>query len=316
MPSGTLLGPGRRTRAPVRLPGPAAPRRRRGDGRAAAFFASPSLIGLTLFTLFPIVMSLVIAFFKWPAAGPHEFTGISNFTRLLNDPVFRRALFNTVLFVVLYLPLNLVVSVGLAVWLTPRIRGQRLLRVLFFLPVVTPMVANVIVWRLIYQPDGLIDGTVKAVTGSHAPNFLGERGWAMAAVVAMSVWQGFGYNMLVFSAALDAIPQQLVDAAQIDGAGPWRMFLRIKLPLISPALFFATTMTLITSFQVFTQPFLLTGGGPGTDTETLMMFVYNQGFSVFQFGLASAAAWILFVLILGVTAVQFVGQRRWVNYDV
>ncbi|MET7331763.1 sugar ABC transporter permease [Nonomuraea sp. NPDC005650] len=288
----------------------------RRDGKAAALFAAPSLVGLTLFTLFPIVMSLVISFFQWPAVGEHVFTGLENFATLFGDPVFRRTLFNTLLFVVLYLPLNLIVSVGLAVWISPRIKGRQALRVVFFLPVVTPMVANAIVWRMIYQPNGFIDGSLHAVTGVHAPNFLGEQGWAMFAVVAMSVWQGFGYNMLVFSAALDAIPRQLVEAAQIDGAGPWRQFFHVTLPMISPAMFFATTMTLITSFQVFTQPFLMTGGGPGIDTETLMMFVYNQGFSVYQFGLASAAAWILFVLILGVTAVQFAGQRRWVTYDV
>jgi multiple sugar transport system permease protein len=291
-------------------------RRRRGDGRSAAFFAAPSLIGLTLFTIFPIVMSLVIAFFKWPAVGSRDFVGLGNFATLFHDAVFRRTLFNTLLFVVLYLPINLVVSVGLAVWISPRIRGRRLLRVVFFLPVVAPMVANAIVWRLIYQPQGLIDGTLQSVTGAHAPNFLGDRSWAMLAVVAMSVWQGFGYNMLVFSAALDAIPEHILDAAALDGAGPWRLFFRVTLPMISPSMFFATTLTLITSFQVFTQPFLLTGGGPGVETETLMMFVYNQGFSIYQFGVASAAAWILFVLILGVTAVQFAGQRRWVNYDV
>jgi multiple sugar transport system permease protein len=289
--------------------------RRRGDGRIASLFAAPSMTGLALFTLFPIAMSLVMAFFRWPAVGAREFTGLSNFADLLHDAVFRRALFNTLLFVVLYLPLNLIVSVGLAVWISPRMKGRRALRVLFFLPVVTPMVANAIVWRLIYQPNGLIDGTLQSVTGTHAPNFLGEHGWAMFAVVAMSVWQGFGYNMLVFSAALDAIPEQILDAAQLDGARPWQLFFRVTLPMISPSMFFASTMTLITSFQVFTQPFLLTGGGPGVDTETLMMFVYNQGFSIYQFGFASAAAWILFVLILGVTAVQFAGQRKWVSYD-
>jgi multiple sugar transport system permease protein len=294
----------------------AKPPRLRRDGRAAVLFAGPSLIGLTMFTLFPVVLSLVMAFFRWPAVGERTFTGLENFATLFTDPVFLRALFNTLLFVVLYLPLNLIVSVGLAVWISPRIKGRKALRVVFFLPVVTPMVANAIVWRMIYQPNGLIDGTLHAATGVHAPNFLGEQGWAMFAVVAMSVWQGFGYNMLVFSAALDAIPRDLLEAAQIDGAGPWRQFFRIMLPMISPALFFATTMTLITSFQVFTQPFLLTGGGPGIDTETLMMFVFDKGFSIYQYGLASAGAWILFVLILGVTAVQFAGQRRWVNYDV
>jgi len=290
-------------------------RPRRGEGRAAAFFAAPSLLGLTLFTLFPVVMSLVMAFYHWPAVGARTFAGLGNLSTLFEDAVFRRTLLNTLLFVVLYLPLNLVVSLGLAVWISPRMKGRRALRVVFFLPVVVPMVANAIVWRLIYQPGGLIDGTLHAATGVHAPNFLGERGWAMFAVVAMSVWQGFGYNMLVFSAALDAIPEHIVEAAQLDGAGPVRQLFRITLPMISPSMFFATTMTLITSFQVFTQPFLLTGGGPGVDTETLMMFVYNQGFSVFEFGTASAAAWILFVLILGVTAVQFAGQRRWVTYD-
>ena len=288
---------------------------RRGDGRIAAWFAAPSVLGLALFTLFPVVMSLVIAFFHWPAVGTREFAGLGNFTALFHDAVFRRTLFNTVLFVVLYLPLNLVVSLGLAVWISPRVKGRRALRVVFFLPVVTPMVANAIVWRLIYQPDGLVDGALRATTGVSAPNFLGDRAWAMLAVVAMSVWQGFGYNMLVFSAALDAIPPQVLDAAQLDGAGAGQTFFRVTLPMISPSLFFATTMTLITSFQVFTQPFLLTGGGPGVQTETLMMFVYNQGFSVYQFGLASAAAWVLFVVILGVTAAHFAGQRRWVNYD-
>lgn len=294
----------------------AKPPRLRRDGRAATLFAAPSMFGLTLFTLFPIVLSLVMAFFKWPAVGERTFTGLENFSTLFTDPVFLRTLFNTLLFVVLYLPLNLIVSVGLAVWISPRIKGRKALRVVFFLPVVTPMVANAIVWRMIYQPNGLIDGSLYAATGVHAPNFLGEQGWAMFAVVAMSVWQGFGYNMLVFSAALDAIPRDLLEAAQIDGAGPWRQFFRIMLPMISPALFFATTMTLITSFQVFTQPFLMTGGGPGIDTQTLMMFVFDKGFSIYQYGLASAGAWILFVLILGVTAVQFAGQRRWVNYDV
>ncbi|MEV0353504.1 sugar ABC transporter permease [Nonomuraea sp. NPDC050680] len=301
---------------PAAVAGGGRPSRLRRDGRAAAFFAAPSMIGLTLFTLFPIVLSLVMAFFRWPAVGERTFTGVENFTTLFTDPVFRRALLNTLLFVVLYLPLNLVVSVGLAVWMGPRIKGRKALRVVFFLPVVTPMVANAIVWRMIYQPNGLIDGSLYAATGTHAPNFLGEQGWAMFAVVAMSVWQGFGYNMLVFSAALDAIPRHLLEAAQIDGAGPWRQFFRIMLPMISPALFFASTMTLITSFQVFTQPFLMTGGGPGMDTETLMMFVFDKGFSIYQYGLASAGAWILFVLILGVTAVQFAGQRRWVTYDV
>lgn len=149
----------------------------------------------------------------------------------------------------------------------------------------------------------------------NAPNFLGDENWAMAAVVAMSVWQGFGYNMLVFSAALDAVPRSLTEAALLDGAGPWQRFFHVTLPLVSPAVFFGSTMTLITSFQVFTQVFLLTSGGPGISTETVVLYIYNEGFSGLRFGLASAAAWVLFVVILCATALQFAGQRRWVHYD-
>jgi multiple sugar transport system permease protein len=288
----------------------------RRDGRAAVLFAGPSLIGLAVFTVFPIVMSLATGFFNWPAIGERSFVGLENYTALLEDPNFRRVVFNTLLFAVLYVPLNVVVSLALAVWLSPRIRGRQFFRVLFFLPVVAPMVANVIVWRLIYQPNGLIDAIVNSVSGAHAPNFLGDPRWAMIALVAMSVWQGFGYNMLVLSAALDVVPQSLIEAALIDGAGPWRRFFYVTLPMISPAMFFVTTIGLTTGLQTFVQPFLMTGGGPGLATETLVLFIYNQGFSVLQLGVASAAAWVLFIIVLGVTALHFAGQRKWVHYDV
>ncbi|MCL8014912.1 carbohydrate ABC transporter permease [Streptomyces sp. AS02] len=278
-------------------------------------FTSPSILGLAAFTVIPVVMSLVIGLHQWPAFGERAFVGVDNYAQLLGDPVFRRVVLNTILFVVLYLPLNIVMSMGLAVWISPRIRGRTLFQALFFLPVITPMVANAVVWRLIYQPGGLIDSSAESLLGVGAPNFLGDENWAMAAVVAMSVWQGFGYNMLVFSAALDAVPRSLTEAALIDGAGPWRRFFQVTLPMVSPAMFFATTMTLITSLQVFTQVFLLTAGGPGISTETVVVYVYNEGFSSLRFGLASAAAWVLFVMILGVTALQFAGQRRWVHYD-
>ncbi|WP_265445480.1 carbohydrate ABC transporter permease [Flexivirga meconopsidis] len=281
-----------------------------------ASFLSPSLIGLAVFTLLPIAMALVMAFFDWPAFGSRSFIGLDNFRSLAGDPVFRAAVRNTLVFVVLYVPLNIVVSMVLAAWMSPRIRGRQFLRVLFFLPVITPMVANAVVWRLLYQPGGSIDGTWEWLTGSHAPNFLGDASWAMVAVVVMSVWQGFGYNMIVFSAAIEAVPESVTEAARIDGAGPVRTFFSVVLPMISPAIFFATTMTVITSMQVFVQPFLLTGGGPGTATETLVMYIYQAGFSSFSLGLASAASWVLLVIVLGLTAVQFRAQRRWVSYDV
>jgi len=288
----------------------------RKDGRYAGVFLAPSMVGLAVFTLFPTAMALGISLFDWPVFGERTFLGLDNYTKLLEDPIFRRVILNTCLFVVLYVPLNVVVSLGLAVWLGPRIRGRQAFRVLFFIPVMTPMVANVMVWRLLFQPGGLLDTGTQSLFGVNAPNFLGSTTWAMPAIVTMSVWQGFGYNFLVFSAALDQVPQSQLDSAAIDGAGLLQRFWHITLPMITPSIFFGTTMTLITSFQVFAQPFILTQGGPGVSTQTLVMYVYNQGWQFLNMGLASAAGWVLFVIIMGITAVQFVGQKRWVHYDV
>ncbi len=306
--------------APGRPQASPAPQRGRRSWRnsataAATVFAAPSPIGLTVLTVVPIVMSLVMSFYNWPAFGERSGTGLSNFSDLLASAQFRRVVLNTVLFTVLYLPLNLIVSLGLSVWIATMGRGRQTLRVLFFIPVVTPIVANVLVWRMIYQPNGALDG-IGQVFGIEIPNLLGDPHWAMLSLVVMSVWQGFGYNLLVFSAAIDSIPASLNEAASLDGVGPWQRFRHITLPMISPSLFFASTMTLITTFQVFAQPYLLTGGGPGVTTETLVLFVYREGFSSFALGTAAAAAWILFAIILLITALQFVFQKKWVNYDV
>lgn len=291
---------------------------RRNSSITAAWgvaFTAPHAIGLGLFTLTPIVIALVMSFNDWPMIGSPTPIGVDNFVRLASDPTFRTAALNTLLFVVLYVPLNLVVSMGMAAWLSPKIKGRQIFRVIFFLPTVTPIVANAVVWRMLYSPDGAIDTTAQSLFGISAPDFLADARWAMIAIVVMSVWQGFGYNMIVFSSALDSVPENQLEAAALDGANAWTTFWRIKLPLISPSLFFASTMTLITAFQVFIQPFIMTRGGPGDSTLTLVQFIYNEGFTFQNLGLASAAAFALFVLILGVTAVQFLGQKRWVHYD-
>ena len=303
--------------APAPGVSPASPRRYRlrDDRQHALIFLGPSLIGLALFTLFPTVMALVMSLFDWPVFGNRTFHGLDNYTRLLGDPIFRQVVLNTCLFVVLYVPLNVVVSLGLAWWVSPRIKGRQGFRVLFFIPVMAPVVANAMVWRLLYQSGGLLDSLSQSLLGSPAPNIVGSSATAMLAVVAMSVWQGFGYNFLVFSTAIDQVPQEMLEAAAIDGASARQRFRSVTLPLITPSIFFATTLTLITSFQVFAQPFLLTKGGPGNATQTLVLFVYNEGWRFLHMGLAAAAGWVLFVIIMGITAIQFLGQKRWVHYD-
>ena len=290
-------------------------RGRRSDGRVAAGFLAPSLLGLLAFTAFPIVASLLLGFYNWPVIGDSKFIGLKNYQTLLTSREFLASALNTLLFVVLYVPLNIVISLGLAVWISPRIKGRGFYRTLFFIPAVTPGVANAAIFALILTPNGLIDSLMQTWFGVQAPNFLGSKFWAMPAVVLLSIWQGFGYNMLVFSAALDAVPDSLVEAASIDGAGPRARFFRIVLPLMTPAIFFAVVLTLISAFQVFAQAYVLTGGGPGNATTTLVLYLYEQGFQYYKLGLASAVAWVLFVIILLITVVQFIGQKRWVNYD-
>jgi multiple sugar transport system permease protein len=294
---------------------PPSERRKRGEGRAAVGFLAPSMLGLLAFTAFPIIASLLLGFFDWPVIGDHTFTGLKNYESLLTSAEFKTALFNTIIFVVLYVPLNIVISLGLAVWISPRIRPRGLYRTIFFIPVVTPVVANAAIFSLILAPNGLIASLAQTWFGVQAPNFLGSKTWAMPAVVLLSIWQGFGYNMLVFSAALDNVPTSLTEAATIDGAGPSARFFRIVLPLITPSIFFAVVLTLISSFQVFTQAYVLTGGGPGNATTTMVLYLYEQGFQFYNLGLASAIAWVLFIIILVITIFQFIGQRRWVHYD-
>jgi multiple sugar transport system permease protein len=289
---------------------------RAAERRSAFAFISPAIIGLSVFTVLPTGLAIVMSLFDWPIFGDREFAGLANYTRLLTDtPDFWPALRNSIVFTLLYVPLNLVVALSLALLLGPRLRGRAIFRVLFFIPVVTPMVANVLMWKLVLQPQGLLNGLTTEWFGVTMPNFLADKNWAMLSIVVMSVWAGMGYNMLVLTAALEQLPTSVVEAARIDGAKGFTMLRKVVLPLISPALFFAAVMTIIGALQVFAQPQLLTGGGPGTSTVPLVMFIYETGFQFQDLGLATAAAWLLFVLIIGITALQFRAQKRWVHYE-
>lgn len=288
----------------------------RAEARQALGFASPALVGLALFTIVPVGLSIVMSVFDWPTFGDRTFNGVENYAKLFTaSPDFWPALRNSAVFTLLYVPLSVALSLLLAIGLGPRIRGRGALRVLFFIPVVVPMVANVLVWKMILQPQGLLNGAAQSWFGITLPNFLADPYWAMIMVVAMSVWQGLGYNMLIFSAALEQLPESVLEAARIDGAKGWRMVWSVMIPMISPSIFFATIMTMITSLQVFAQPQLLTGGGPGNATKPLVMFIWEQGFTFGDLGLAAAAAWILFAVIIAITGVQFAAQRKWVHYE-
>lgn len=289
--------------------------RRAREFRVAGGFLSLNLAGFLIFTVIPVGFSLYLAFFDWPLSGGRKsFVGVRNFTNALNSFGFWRVVLNVLYFVGAYVPLNLVISLGLASLLSPRcriVKGKPLLRVLFFLPVVTPLVASSLVWSLMYSDDGVFNTALKFLHIGAVP-WLSSTTFSMPSIIIMSLWLGFGYNMILFVAGIGNIPDTLYDAASIDGAGPFRQFFSVTLPMLSPVVFFGTMLTLITSFQVFTQAYILTGGGPGDSSTTLVLELYQQAFNYFRLGYGSSIAWLLFVLILAVTGVFYLLRKWWV----
>ncbi|TXI01445.1 MAG: sugar ABC transporter permease [Rhizobium sp.] len=287
----------------------------RGEGWTALFFLLPGLIGIVLFLVLPILASIALSFTNWQLLGTPRFVGFSNYVRLFTtDPQFWTVMRNTIFFTAEYLVLNIVISLGLATWISSLKIGQRWFRVIFFLPTFTPLIAVAMVWMLIFASGGLFDSLMTALSLPFG-GVLNDRTLAMQAVVLTSIWAGVGYNTVLFNAALDMVPATYLEAARIDGATAWDRFWKIRLPLISPTLFFGTVMTAITSLQVFDQIFVMTKGGPGSSTATLGYAIYQRGFQNFQMGYASAIAWVMFALIMVLTALQFWFQRKWVHYD-
>lgn len=304
------------TESPTTVPsrGTGLPKRqKRQEGRAAFGFMTPSAAGLTVFILFPVVLALFTSLFDWPTFGDKEFVGVANYRVLVESgSTFPTAMLNTLIFTVLIVPINLIVTLSLAFWIA-RSKFSKIYRVLFFLPVVTPTVATSIIWRMLYQPNGVIDSLFLAV-GIDAPSLLASQSTALIAVVTVIIWQGLGYNVLIFSAAIDQLPQDVIEASRIDGAGALRALFLIKIPLVTPAIFFATTITMIQAFQVFNEPFIMTAGGPGNSTTTVVMDIYNTAFQSGDLGAAAAPAMVLFGVIVIVSLGQWMGQKRWVHY--
>jgi multiple sugar transport system permease protein len=297
-------------------PAPPAPPagRRRGDGLVALAYLWPGLAGFLCFIVVPLVGSLVISMFEWPLFGAPTFIGVDNYVKLFADPTFYTVLGNTIVFAFVYTALNLVLALAISLWLNTRIKFAGFWRVIFFLPAITPMVANALIWRLLLSQDGLVN-SVLGGAGVEGPSWLSDSNFALASVITMSVWQSFGYNVIVLSAGLGSIPKEILEAARVDGTNAWTRLRYIILPMLSPSLFFTMTMTMIGAFQVFVQPQILTQGGPGEATNTFVLYLYRNGFVFDRLGYASALAWILFLVVMLITALQFAGQRRWVNYD-
>jgi multiple sugar transport system permease protein len=269
------------------------PRRRRSDLRAAIPFLLPGFLGLATFLILPLLASLLLSFSNWQVIGETRFVGVANYVNLFTrDPIFWGVFGTTLLYTAEYLVLNIVISLAMAVWIGSLAWGRQLFRLLFFLPTFTPLIGISLVWLLMLTPGGIVDGVFTALS-LPITNLITSPGYALQVVVIVSLWSHFGYNLLLFGAALESIPSTYLDAAAIDGARPWQRFWRVKLPLISPS-----------------------RGGPGSSTTTLGYAIYSQGFVSYRLGYASAIAWVLFAVIMALTAVQLRLQRSWVHYDI
>ncbi|MFE5916534.1 carbohydrate ABC transporter permease [Streptomyces sp. NPDC056468] len=294
-------------------PGTPSPRGRRSLSRhnlTGWLFSTPFLVLFGLFMLFPIVATLLMSFTDFGARNvtrplEAEFVGLDNYTRLFQDDTFLKALFNTAYFVVVGVPATIVLGLLAAILLNNGIdRARTFFRIGFYAPVVTTIVAVAIVWRFVLDPsDGLI-ASLASEAGLTAPDFLGSETWAMPSLIAMAVWRNLGTVMVLCIAGLQAIPAEVHEAARLDGAGAWQELRRITVPLLRPTLLYATVITSIGYLNVFEEPFVMTQGGPSDSTLTVSLDMYREGFNFFHMGYASAMAYVLFVVIMGITVLQ------------
>jgi len=292
---------------------------RAAERRAAWGFLSPALVLIGLFFVGPILIGLLLSFTDfdiYAIADPStvRVVGLENYGRILTDREFGNALRNTLTFVLLGGPLSVLTSLLVAMLVSSKLaRWKDLFRVVFFMPVVTTLVGVAIVWRYLYHPRyGLIDAGLTQI-GLPAIDWLGDPHWAMPAIVLFAVWKNFGYNMLIFVAGLQSIPEELYEAARIDGASGLSRFLHVTLPALAPTFLFVGVITMIGQFQLFAEPYVMTQGGPLRSTVSVILLMYEQGFRWWRMGYAAAIAFVLLAMVLVATWIQLKlapGERR------
>lgn len=289
----------------------------------AAPFLLPSLLGLLVFSLLPLLVSAVISLTDWngldqllaPGFLQEHFIGLENYKNILTGTEFWKVLRNTGAYIVMYIPLMLAVSLLEAYLLSGARRGVSAFRVAYYLPVLTSWVAASLIWTTVLSPQYGAMNNLLALFGIQGPGWLLDEKWAMAAIVLVSVWKDAGFFGLILLSGMVGINKSYYEAASLDGAGSWKKFWRITVPLMSPAIFYVLIVALINAFQLFPQVMIMTDGGPNGATQVMVERIYRYGFRYFRMGYAAAFSWILFVIIMACTAVQMKAQKRWVNYD-
>ncbi len=289
--------------------------RRTRSAAVAALFLAPSLVLLLAFWIGPMLGTVWVSLLDWSLIGEPSFIGLDNYQELAQDKDFHLALLHTLGFLGGYLPLVLSLGLGVALLLDAKLPAMTLYRAVFFLPVISSWVAISLLWKWLLNPaDGLVNQLL-GLAGIAGPGWWTDPGWAMPAVVVASVWKDVGYVGVILLAGLQAIPRDVVEAAQLDGASRWRKLRSITIPLLSPSLFFVTVLSLINGFQVFDQVWVMTGGGPGGASTVVVEQIVKYALSYGRIGYASAMSIVLFAVIMAVTVLQLRLQRRWVHYD-
>ena len=278
--------------------------------RAGWLFIGPAMIAIAVFFVVPVSAALLMSFTDFDIYALADlrnvrFIGLDNYARLLHTPLFWRALGNTLYFVLLGVPLSITISLGAALLLnSPLARFKGFYRTALFAPVVTTLVAVAVVWRyLLHTRYGLINHTLTAI-GITPVDWLGDPFWAMPAIVLLSVWKNFGYNMIILLAGLQAIPKDLYEAARIEGASAWQQLRYVTLPALAPMLLMVSILTMAGHFQIFAEPYVMTQGGPAQRTVTVLYFMYDEGFKWWSLGSASAVAFVLFAFMFAFTLLQ------------
>lgn len=278
-------------------------------------FILPNLLGFAVFTLAPMVFALFLSLVSWDGANPMNFVGLKNFQRMFGDETLGISTLNTLYYVLGTVPATLVGSLLLAVLLNRDFKGKNFFRAAFFFPYVASLVAISVVWNMMFHPTmGPVNNLLRWLGVANPPGWSASTQWAMPTVIGATIWKNVGYYMVIYLAALQEIPRELYEAAKIDGASPLQAFFRITLPMLAPATFFVTVMLTISGFKAFDLIYVMTGGGPGRATEVLVLTIYNNAFTSFDYGYSSAIAMVMFVIVLAITFAQFRLEKKWVSY--
>jgi multiple sugar transport system permease protein len=272
-------------------------------------------VGLIFFMVGPMLVALYISFTDWSLLGTPTWLGLTNFKSLFKDPLFWTSWSNTLVYTCVSVPLSMLLGLGVALLLNRKLRGMVVFRVLFFMPMTVGVVASGLLWSWMFTPQyGLLNYLLHFV-GLGPYHWLTSSSTSMISIIIVGVWRGMGFNIIVFLAGLQGVPQHLYDAATVDGAGPVRKFWHVTVPMLSPTLFFGSLIGLIMSFGVFEQTYVMTQGGPGNSTLTIIYFIYQQGFSYLRMGYASAASVTFLVVLTILTGLLLRLQSRLVHYE-